>query len=215
MAKKTKKPAKKKTATPKWQIEGDFLLSCNCDVFCPCVISLGQADPTYGKCLSWWMIHVERGNYGRTKLDGLSVGIFLEVPGPLAEGGWSVGLYIDEKANDKATDAFSKIFSGQAGGPTGWFSIMIAEFLGTKRVPIDYSASENGWHVSIPKIIDGGVEPLKGKDGGEVVIQNTSYWVAADVTAARGTKSRIRDFGRNWTFDGQSAEFAKVDWVGP
>ena len=34
---------------------------------------------------SWWLIHVEAGNYGRVKLDGLSMGIFLEVPGPLAE----------------------------------------------------------------------------------------------------------------------------------
>lgn len=203
---------KKPTA---WRIKGDFLLSCNCDVFCPCVISLGRANPTCGKCFSWWLIHVEEGNYGRVKLDGLSIGIFLEVPGPLAEGGWTVGLYIDDQASRRASEALTQIFSGQAGGPTGWFSLMIANFLGSKSVPITYSKAENSWHVSIPRIIDGGVEAIEGADGGPVLLQNSRYWVAPDVVVARGTKSRIRDFGRNWELSGQSAEFAQVDWQGP
>lgn len=203
-----------KKSTP-WNIQGDFLLSCNCDVFCLCVISLGRADPTYGKCFSWWLIHVEAGNYGRVKLDGLSMGIFLEVPGPLAEGGWTVGLYIDERASKRTSEALTKIFSGQTGGPTGWFALMIANFLGSKSVPITYSKAENSWHVSIPRIIDGGVEAIEGADGGPVLLQNSRYWVAPDVVVARGTKSRIRDFGRNWDLSGQSAEFAQVDWQGP
>ncbi len=203
-----------KKPTP-WKIKGDFLLSCNCDVFCPCVVSLGKANPTYGNCFSWWLIHVDEGHYGRVKLDGLSVGIFLEVPGPLAEGNWTVGLYIDDQATTGASKALMEIFSGRARGPTGWFSLMIANFLGSKSVPITYSKAENSWHVNIPRIIDGGVEAIDGADGGQVVVQNSRYWVAPDVVVARGTKSRIRDFGRNWDLSGQSAEFAQVDWQGP
>ena len=177
--------------------------------------SLGRANPTYGNCFSWWLIHVEEGHYGRVKLDGLSVGIFLEVPGPLAEGGWTVGLYVDERASARAAQALTRIFSGQAGGPTGWFSLMIANFLGAKSVPITYEKGENRWYVSIPRIIDGGVEAIEGADGGPVLLQNSRYWVAPDVVVARGTKSRIRDFGRNWDLSGQSAEFARVNWQGP
>ncbi len=201
-----------------WNIKGDFLLSCNCDLFCPCVISVGKAEPTYGKCYSWWMIHIEEGSYGYEKLDGLSVGIILEVPGPLGEGGWTAGLYIDDKASDAAAEALEKIFSGQAGGPTGWFSIMISNYLGLKRVPIHYTKEHKGkntWHVAIPKIIDGGVAAIPGAQDGPVKITNTGYWVSSEVIASTGTKSRIRDYGRNWDFSGQSAEFAKVDWVGP
>ncbi len=205
--------AEKKPAS--WKIKGDFLLNCNCDVFCPCVTSLGRANPTYGNCFSWWLVYVDEGNYGRVKLDGLSVAIFLEVPGPLAEGNWTVGLYIDERATTGASKALTDIFSGRTGGPTGWFSLMIANFLGVKRVPITYRKAENSWHVDIPRIIDGGVEAIDGADGGQVLLQNSRYWVAPDIVVARGTKSRLRDFGRNWDLSGQSAEFAQIDWQGP
>ncbi len=33
-----------------WKISGEIVLSCNCDVFCPCVISLGKANPSQGAC---------------------------------------------------------------------------------------------------------------------------------------------------------------------
>jgi hypothetical protein len=140
----------------------------------------------------------------------------LETPGPLAEGGWILGIYLDERGNPQAQEALTQIFRGHAGGPIGWFSIMIAEYLGTKVVPISFEERENGWYMSIPKIIDGAVEPVIGGDGvTPVMAKNTNYWVGADVIVSKGTKSRIRDWGRNWDFSGQSAEYARVDWVGP
>lgn len=199
-----------------WTIKGEFLLSCNCDLFCPCVVSLGKAKPTQGDCFSWWGIHIQEGRAGRNKLDGLNVAIMLHVPGAMLEGNWTAGLYIDERANKSAADALVKIFSGQAGGPTGWFSIMIGEFLGMKRVPIAFEKRGKGWHLSVPGVIDGGVEPIAGPGGrGRTRISNTAYWVSPEVVVSRGTRSRIRDWGRNWDFSGQSAEYAKVDWAGP
>ena len=38
--------------------------------------------------------------------------------------------------------------------------------------------------------------------------RNTDYRMAA-------TKSRFRDWGRNWDLSGKSGEYAHVDWVGP
>ena len=128
-----------------WGIKGHFLLNCNCDVFCNCPMSLGKAIPNSanGKCFSWWGIIIENGHAegenGKIDISGINVAILLEVPGPLSMGGWTAGLYIDEKASDEAADALLKIFSGQAGGQTGWFSVMISNFLGVKRCPIDYN----------------------------------------------------------------------------
>lgn len=202
--------------TKPWRIQGDFLMSCNCDVWCPCVLSLGKADPTYGRCLSWWGIHCEKGHYGNITLDGLTTGLLLETPGPLADGGWTLGIYLDENGSPGADEALVEIFRGHAGGPISWFSIMIADYLGAKKAPITFEERENGWYMGIPKIIDGAVEPVMGVDGvTPVMAVNTNYWVGADVVVAKGTKSRIRDWGRNWNLSGQSAEYAKVDWVGP
>ena len=204
-------------ATP-WRIQGEFLMSCNCDVWCPCVLSLGKANPTYTRCLSWWGIHVNEGHYGDVKLDGLTTALMLETPGPLAEGGWSLGIYLDENGSPEADAALTKIFKGEAGGPISWFSIMIAEFLGTKKVPINFESDWKNryWRLSIPKTIDGHIEPVIGADGKTpVMAQNTGYWAAPDVVVAKAKKSRIRDWGRNWDLSGQSSEYALVDWSGP
>ena len=199
-----------------WRIRGDLILSCNCDVFCPCVIALGKAQPTYGVCHTWWGLHIDEGHAGDESLDGLSVGVLMDIPGPLAEGKWSVALYVDERASDAAAQALTEILSGKAGGTTGWFSIMVAEFLGVKRVPIEFKQAGRGWTFKIPKIIDGAIEPIEGANGdGTTKITNTKYWMGADVTVCRSTKSRFRDWGRNWELSGGSGEYAQVEWEGP
>jgi hypothetical protein len=202
--------------TDSWKIRGELILSCNCDVFCPCVIALGKAQPTYGVCHTWWGLHIDEGHAGDESLDGLSVGVLMDIPGPLAEGKWSVALYVDERASDAAAQALTEILSGKAGGTTGWFSIMVAEFLGVKRVPIEFKHVGKGWTFKIPKIIDGVIEPIEGANGdGTTKITNTKYWMGADVTVCRSTKSRFRDWGRNWELSGGSAEYAQIEWEGP
>jgi hypothetical protein len=202
--------------TAPWEIRGELVLSCNCDVFCPCVLSLGRARPSEGVCHTWWGLHIEEGRAGDEPLDGLNVAVLMDVPGPLAEGKWSVGLYLDERGSEAARSALTEILSGRAGGPTGWFSIMIAEFLGTRTLPIHFAAKGRGWHLEIPKIIDGSVEPVEGPEtGGVTRVTNSRYWIAPDVTVCRGGRSRVRDWGRNWDLSGQSAEYARVDWKGP
>ena len=202
--------------TDNWKIRGELILSCNCDVFCPCVIALGKAQPTYGVCHTWWGLHIDEGHAGDESLDGLSVGVLMDIPGPLAEGKWTVALYIDERASDAAAQALTEILSGKAGGTTGWFSIMVAEFLGVKRVPIEFKHVGKGWTFKIPKIIDGAIEPIEGANGdGTTKITNTKYWMGADVTVCRSSKSRFRDWGRNWELSGGSGEYAQVEWEGP
>ncbi|HXV36514.1 MAG TPA: DUF1326 domain-containing protein [Myxococcota bacterium] len=202
--------------TAPWKISGELVLSCNCDVFCPCVISLGRAQPSHGVCHTWWGLHIESGHAGEQSLDGLNVAVLMDIPGPLAEGKWSVGLYIDERANDAARDALTAILSGRAGGTTGWFAIMVAELLGVKRVPIEFKAAGRGWTLQIPKIIDGTIEPIEGADGaGATRIANTKYWMGPSVTVCRSIRSRFRDWGRNWELSGGSAEYAQVEWQGP
>ena len=206
-----------------WGIKGHFLLNCNCDVFCNCPMSLGKAIPNSanGKCFSWWGIIIENGHAegenGKIDISGINVAILLEVPGPLSMGGWTAGLYIDEKASDEAADALLKIFSGQAGGQTGWFSVMISNFLGVKRCPIDYNETENGWTYTIPSILEGTIEKEPGLNKGEdVKVSNLKYWVAPEIIVGRGgKKSRIKDHGRNWDFTNGSAEYCAVDWSGP
>lgn len=200
----------------KWEINGELMLNCSCTVFCPCVVSLGQHPPTEGHCEGWAGVEIQSGHYGSVKLDGLNIGILLDIPGNMGRGDWKAALYVDERADDEQTEVLQKIFSGQAKGTTGLFSILISEFLGVKKVPISYERNGDKRIFDIPKIIHGEIEPISGKSPDqEVTIENTEYWMGPVVTVSRAIKSKVKDFGRIWDFSGRSAELCQIKWSGP
>jgi len=102
--------------------------------------------------------------------------------------------------------------AGRAGGSTGLLKILAGSFLGVRQVPISYEVKGETRIITIEKIVDGAITPVKGKDLGNVVIRNSSYWIAPDIIVSRADKSRFRLFGRNWNFEGRSAEICKLDW---
>ena len=63
-----------------WHIKGELVLSCNCTVFCPCVISLGQHEPTEGHCQAWAGIRIDQGHHEDTDISGINVGLFCSTP---------------------------------------------------------------------------------------------------------------------------------------
>jgi len=199
-----------------WALKGELVLSCNCTVFCPCVLSLGNHPPTEGYCQTWAGFRIDQGHYGETDLSGLNLGLVMEIPGYMSRGNWTVGLFLDERASIYAEKAIGKIFSGKAGGTTGLLSILVGDFLGIQRVPVTYEVEGKTRIFQIPKIIDGAVTPIPGGDrGGDTVITNSQYWIAPEIIVAKSDKSRMRAFGRNWNFAGRSAEICPLDWRGP
>src|ERR1700756_5276402 len=105
-----------------WEISGDYFENCNCSVVCPCLVSKSApftSSPTEGVCDVALLFHIDKGSYESTTLDNLNVALGVHTPGPMADGNWSVAAYIDERANDKQTEALGAIFTGAAGGPRG------------------------------------------------------------------------------------------------
>jgi hypothetical protein len=196
-----------------WKLEGELVLSCNCTVFCPCVLSLGNAPPTEGYCQTWAGIRIDKGHFDDVDLAGINAGLVMEIPGLMSRGNWEAGLFVDERASVYAVKALTRIFTGRAGGSTHLLSILVGKFLGVRQEPIHYRVENGTRHFQIPGIVDGAVTPVRGKEnGGEVVIKNSEYWIAPDVIVARADKSRMRAFGRNWNFAGRSAEICRLDW---
>jgi len=198
-----------------WKIKGDLVLSCNCVVFCPCVLSLGQHPPTEGYCQTWIGIRIEDGHAGAIDLAGINVGLIADIPGPLARGNWTAGLFVDDAASAQAVRALTRIFTGRAGGSTALLKILVGTFLGVRQEKISYLIEGDTRIFSIANIVEGRVSPIRGKRQGEnVTIRNSEYWVAPEVTISRAEKSRVRVFGRNWNFAGRSAELCRLDWSG-
>jgi hypothetical protein len=123
-----------------------------------------------------------------------------------------VALFVDDKASVQASKALTWIMTGRAGGSTALLKILAGSFLGVRQVPIVYETQGDTRIVKIDKIVDGAITPVRGKDKGPVVIRNSQYWIAPDILVSRADKSRFRLFGRNWNFEGRSAEICQLDW---
>jgi hypothetical protein len=203
-------------ATDPWHITGELIISCNCAVFCPCVISLGKHPPTEGFCQAWGGIAIDEGRHGEVSLAGVTLGLVLEIPGEMARGNWTAGVYIDDKADVYQVKALTQILSGRAGGSTGLLHILVGRFLGVFQEEVRYEKDGDIRRFSIPKIIDGELKAIAGAERGRpVTVENSRYWIGPTVIIAEAIRSRFRAFGRNWDFKGRSAEIVPISWRGP
>ncbi|MGJ8623709.1 MAG: DUF1326 domain-containing protein [Yoonia sp.] len=209
-------PLRRKKNPTSWAIKGELFLNCSCTVFCPCVVSLGVHPPTEGYCQAWMAIAIDEGHFEGEPLDGLNVGLMVDIPGRMSEGNWRVAAYVDERATQKAYDGILKIFSGEAGGTTGLFTMLVSEIIGAEREKVEIVREGTRRGLYIGRKIQGEIEMITGKDPDQpVMITNSKYWMGPNIIAARGVKSKVRDYGRVWDFDGRSGEICAIDWKGP
>jgi hypothetical protein len=198
-----------------WSLEGELILNCNCTVFCPCVVSLGKHPPTEGYCQAWAGVRVDRGQYQGLDLSGLNVAMLLDIPGKMERGNWTLALWIDDRASDEQFAALETIFRGHARGSTGLFNILVGNYLGAERAPVEFVTDGDTRSLSVGRAIQGEVKPIAGaRDGEDVSIVNTQYWMGPEVIVAEAVKGRVRAFGRVWNFEGRSAEICSITWEG-
>jgi len=199
-----------------WAIKGELILNCNCTVFCPCVVSLGKHPPTEGHCQAWVGIRIDEGHYDGENLAGLAIGLLMDIPGMMGRGDWKAAAFIDDNATDKAFEGLVRIFTGEAKGTTGLFKVLVSQFLGAERAPVEFETEGKKRRLKVGRYIQGEIEPIGGSDKGvDVVVSNTEYWMGPDITVAQANKGKVRAFGRVWDFDGRSAEICQIDWHGP
>ncbi len=198
-----------------WAIKGELFLNCSCEVFCPCVVSLGAHPPTEGHCHAWMGIAIDSGHFEGEDLSGLNVGLLVDIPGRMGEGNWKVAAYVDENASDPAYDGLLQIFSGAAGGTTGLFTMLVSEIIGAERAPVEIIREGTKRIINIGRKIQGEIEMIGGAEADQpVMITNSKYWMGPDIVAAQGLRSKVRDYGRVWDFGGRSAEICAIDWKG-
>ena len=119
-----------------WQMEFDYIESCNCAAACPCPFS---GAPTQGHCDLVMGFHIVRGTYGSVPLKGRTAVMIVDVPGNMRAGGYRTGIYIDEGGDAAQRAAVEAIFTGKAGGVFESLAALTDEWLGVKHVPIEMS----------------------------------------------------------------------------
>ena len=200
-----------------WHLSGDYFENCNCAVICPCLVSTAApltAKPTEGACDVALAFHIDTGRYGDVSLDGLNVVVAAHAPGPMGEGNWSVGAYIDQRADDKQTEALGAIFSGAAGGPMSAFAPLIATNLGAKKTSITYRIDGKKRSVEIPSILHMAVEPLPTMHPSGEVWVNAGHPAAPDklALAVGSSGNSFTDHGMRWNNSGKNGHYAPIAW---
>jgi hypothetical protein len=207
---------------PDWRVVGDWFDVCKCAIPCPCTFA--QA-PTYGDCegiLAW---HIREGHFGDTRLDGLNVVAIGAFEGNIWAGDTkaTMGIYLDERADDPQRGALQAIFGGQAGGWPGEFAKLIGEVRGLEFAPIEFEIADDlaYWRAAIPGKVDARAEALTGPTappGARVQLHNAP---GAEVgpgqvaTWGRATASRADSFGFAFDWAGRSSKHFDFDWAGP
>lgn len=202
-----------------WHLSGDYFENCNCDVVCPCLMSPNAqltSKPTQGHCDVALAFHIDNGNFDGARLDGLNVAMIAHAPGPMADGNWTAAAYIDERADDKQSEALGAIFTGAAGGPMAILAPLIGTNLGARKVAIKYQVDGKKRSLEIPEIMQIAVEPLPTmREDGEMWAA-TGHPINPDwLGLAMGAPgSRYNDHGMRWDNSGRNAHYAPISWSG-
>jgi hypothetical protein len=202
-------------ANTQWQIGGNFFGNCSCDYLrCPCPSSSFTEMPSKGWCMLMIVFHVDQGHFGDVSLDDLSIAMVAHIPGIMADGNWSLGLIVDERATPEQQQALVSIMGGQAGGPMAAASSWVANFLGLEVRPIEFKKSGTNHTVVVPGLVDYATEAVPGANPQEpVYFDNLPHPVNSRIALGKGTRSHLHVFGIDWDGDARNfGVFAPFNW---
>jgi hypothetical protein len=167
--------------------------------------------------LGW---RIEEGRYGNIRLDGLNMVSYILIPDNAFQGGWTAGLYLDQRANPQQGEALGTIFSGQAGGWPAALSGLIAHQLAPKRVPINYEKVNGEYRITVPGLLEVGSERVPNAVPGQPPLDPKVSDLAVPfytgtVSVRRSSVLRLTDPDLSFEHSGRSSLIGQFDYSGP
>jgi hypothetical protein len=198
-----------------WNIKGQYMETCNCTLLCPCIWSNLAARPTEGVCEAAVALRIDQGEKDGVKLDGLSFVVMLHSPGPMGQGNLTVGLIVDDKANDQQVDAIRGIATGEAGGPMAALAPLVGKVAGIEKRPIRFTQDGLNFTLTAGELVDQACDGLESlvAPGQAIAIDNVAHPVNTRLSLAKAVRSKFHAFGIDWedmsgTRNGHFAPFA-------
>jgi len=203
--------AQTEAKTP-WRITGNLSEACTCSV--PCTCNFGEGPSPHHFCWALFSLDIQKGRYGKTKLDGL------HVAGAAGEKGFVA--YIDERATPAQAEALQAMV-GQIGEK---FQAAVTaqdpkaaedpsmKFLGFKTVRIVQEVGPQSSRLMIGNA--GGFENdyIMGLDGKTpVVVENNWSWNIQHGIKGKTKRLYYKDeFGNEFDMNATNANQGKFDW---
>lgn len=180
-----------------WKLEGTYFENCSCDVICPCTASMALGA-THDRCKVTLVFHVTEGEVDGTDVSGLTVAAVCDTPKVMTDGGWRLGVFVDDRASDVQAEKLGAVFGGQLGGPMEALGPLVGENLGMERAPIEVREDGLRHSVRIGDAVDFEVEdvvPFGVESGEPARIVGIFHPVGSELTVSRATHSRVDAFG--------------------
>ena len=203
---------------PNWNINGEYMETCNCTFLCPCITSNLTGHPTEGDCKAAITMRIDKGVKDGVKLDGLSFIVMMHSPGAMSDGNIKVGLIIDERASDEQVEAISAIATGSAGGPMAALGPLVGSIAGVERRPIQFEIDGLKRTVRAGDLVDQTCEGIASGSapGQALAVDNTVHPVSSKLFLAKATRSLFNVFGIKWndSTGTRNAHFTPFAWAG-
>jgi hypothetical protein len=180
-----------------WSIKGTYFESCSCLTPCPCTVSLAlPADNDF--CRALLAFNLTSGDVEGTDVGGVGVAMIADAPQVMSEGGWKVGLWIDERASDEQAAALGRVFSGELGGPPAALGPLLGEFLGIERGPFEFREEGLVHSLKIGDAVDIEVEdvvPFGVENGEPAKVTGIFHPAGTTLTIAKANHAKVNGFG--------------------
>ena len=187
-----------------WNLTGSYAETCSCELMCPCNLSFDHGA-TYDFCRATLAFAIRAGEVEGTDIAGRKVVVIIDTPKVMTDGGWRLGLYVDQDATDEQFDKLTQVFGGQLGGPMAALAPLVGEVVGAERAAIEMSDDGLSHSVRVADTIDFVVEdivPFGVETGEPVRFSGMFHPVGSDLTMAEARHTRIDAFGI--TYEGRT-----------
>jgi hypothetical protein len=183
-----------------YEVEGQILEVCNCDVLCPCWI--GEDPDGDGTCDSVNTFHVERGQINGIDVSGRTISFLIHIPGNVLKGNWKAAVVVDDGATQEQQDAMVAAWSGTLGGPLADVASLVSEVVSVERAPISFELKEGHGTLRVGSMVSADMEPYRGPTGQVTTLNETIFttipgspaWVSKASNFTRhGAKYGLKD----------------------
>jgi hypothetical protein len=196
-----------------YRMSGTYMESCSCEVTCPCGASNLALPATYDRCEVLLAFHIDDGEVDGLDVSGVTVAMLADTPAQMTDGGWRVGLFLDERADEEQRGRLTSVFAGEQGGPAGMFAPLVGELLGVEVAPIEFA--DDGLHhtLRIGDDVELDIHDFESIEAGRpMALEAVGHPAGPRLNLAQGRRAVINGFGMQIDNSGRNAHSAPFAW---
>jgi hypothetical protein len=177
-----------------WWAKGLLFENCNCQLVCPGHMHFDQLC-THERCLGYWAIRVDEGEYEQVPLAGIKALIAFDSPRHMISGDWTEVVIIDHAASPEQRDAMERLLTGRVGGPWETLAKFVARRLETRYLPIEFFEEAGTKKARIAGLLETAISQIRGRDRSKPVLFENIFNQIHAPTQVLATGSTTYDDG--------------------